>query len=65
MNLSQGLAEQIIRNQELLEQYKKIGVAGNFGYVMIKQSLDYAIRTQASGDILEMLRAYDVLKENE
>lgn len=65
MNLVEALTTEILRNQELLEAYKNIGPAGTFGATCIKLDIDNAIRVQGQGDVIEMLRIYEVLKENQ
>jgi hypothetical protein len=64
-NLAEGLAEQIKRNQDLLEMYKEIGPAGVFGYTLIKQDVNEALDAQASGDVIRILQAYKKLEGNE
>lgn len=64
-NLAEGLAEQIKRNQELLEIYAGIGPAGLFGYTVIKNDINEALDAQASGDVIRILQAYKKLEGNE
>lgn len=65
MNLADGLAKEIKRNIELLEQYKSIGPSGAFGHTAIKADIDNALNIQASGDVIEMCRIYETLKNNQ
>ena len=65
MNLAEGLAHEIKRNQELLEAYASIGPAGMFGCATLKKDINDGIDAQASGDVLKMLQIYEVLKNNE
>jgi hypothetical protein len=50
---------------ELLPEYRKLGPAGAFGQVMLCASLDEAAKALVSGDVVRMLRAYQVLKESQ
>ena len=63
MNIAEALANEIKRNFELLEEYKKIPT-GTFGATMISQDIDNAVDALASGDVIEMLKAYEVMKGN-
>lgn len=50
------------RARELLEQYQKIGAAGAFGAMMIKQALARADEAAISGDVVKILASYQELK---
>lgn len=65
MNLAEGLIQELNRNRELLSEYKAIGPPGQFGATMIALDIKNAEKTQASGDVVEMLRCYESLKNNE
>jgi len=64
MNIAEALAKEIQRNRELLELYKAIP-AGVFGATMIDLDIKNAIDALASGDVIEMLEAYEAMKDNE
>jgi hypothetical protein len=64
MNLVEGLIKQMNRNRELVKQYESCGTAGVFGAAMISADIRYAENTLASGDMVEMLKAYKKLEEN-
>ena len=51
------------RVRELLLDYKSIGPAGAFGALMIEQTLQRADRAAISGDIVEILRSFEELKD--
>lgn len=64
MNLAEGLASEIKRNQELLKMYEGIPT-GFIGASMLKLDINRAIDVQASGDVVEMLVVFEKLKNNE
>lgn len=51
------------RLTELLEQYVEIGPSGVFGAAMIKSALRRAAVAMASGDVVEIVKAYQEMKE--
>ncbi|HEY5085881.1 MAG TPA: hypothetical protein VII66_00855 [Gemmatimonadaceae bacterium] len=51
--------------RELLASYREIGPAGAFGAMMIEQVLRHADEAAASGDVAEMIRCYQAMKECE
>lgn len=61
-SLGDELPKEIERCQELLTAYAEIGPAGNLGAAMIKQDISRAVKALASGDVVEMMRAYEALK---
>ena len=63
-NIADALANEIQRNRELLEEYKKIP-AGAFGAALIDLDIKNAVKALASGDVLEILQAYEAMKNNE
>lgn len=63
-SLGEALPREISRNVELLAVYKEIGPAGAFGALMIKSDIDRATEALASGDVVEMLAAYNAMKDN-
>lgn len=63
-NLAEALAEEIQRNRELLEEYKRIPT-GVFGATMIDLDIKNAVDALASGDVVEMAQAYEAMKDNQ
>jgi hypothetical protein len=63
MTVGDDYPNQQARCRELLEGYKEIGPAGAFGYMMISQVLARADRAAISGDVAEMLKSYQEMKE--
>lgn len=61
--LGTELPKEIERCQELLVQYDEIGPAGYFGATMIKRDIAAAHKAMMEGSLVEMLRAYNTLKE--
>ena len=53
------------RCRELLKVYHDLGPAGGFGAMMIEQALRRADQAVISGDIVEIVRSYQELKELE
>lgn len=66
MNLVEGLEKEIQRNRELLDIYRSLPAnAGAFGALMIDRDIQNAVKALGSGDIVEMLKAYNAMKDNE
>lgn len=63
-SLGEALPAEIDRNVELLRDYQGIGPAGQIGASFIKQDIDRAIKAMASGDVTQMLQAYEAMKNN-
>ena len=63
-NLAEALADEIHRNGELLEAYKQIP-SGGFGAAAITMDIRNAVSALADGDVIQMLRAYSAMKNNE
>lgn len=61
--LGDALPKEIERCQELLVAYAEIGPSGNFGAAMIKASIAAAHKAMMEGDVVEMLRCFNALKE--
>ena len=61
-NLAEGIRDEIRRCRELREQYTAIGAPGVFGAAMIEQSIRKAEDAQAEGDLIAMMRAYEMLR---
>jgi len=51
------------RVREVLGYYKEIGPAGMFGAMVIEQTLRKADEAALSGDIVQMLAAFQEMKE--
>jgi hypothetical protein len=64
MNLIEGILEEIDRNQELLEVYKKIPTGG-FGAAMIRGKIEAAKKAMATGDTIGMIQCYADLRDSE
>ncbi len=64
-NLAEGFQRELNRNIDYLEEYIKIGHAGQFGAAIIKQKIKMANEASASGDVIRMLQAYEELKSTE
>lgn len=64
INLAEALPKEQERVRELLPLYDAIP-AGIFAATMMRQSLRRAELAAASGDVVEMIRAYNDLKEYE
>ena len=62
MNLMEGLIAEINRNHEALIIYESIPT-GLFASTMIKQTIERAEKAIADDDVVEMMRAYEELKE--
>jgi len=64
--MSESLAESLLSEQsrvrEILGHYKEIGVAGDFGAMMIEESLCIAEKAVMEGDIAAMISAHENLK---
>ena len=63
MNLITVLHQELSRNRELLDEYKKIPT-GAFGAMCIKNSINHAEKTIADGNIATMIRALKSLQGN-
>lgn len=62
--LGDAFPRELARNRQLLELYREIGPAGSFGAAMIQADIEAAEQALASGDVVEMLRAYPKLRDN-
>lgn len=63
-SLAEALPKQIQRNIELLSNYDSIGPVGNFAKQMIQHDINNANKAIMENDIVEMIRMYKVLEEN-
>lgn len=61
-SLAEALPREQARVREILGYYKEIGPAGMFGAAFIEADLREADQAVMSGDIVQMLRAYEKLK---
>jgi len=61
--LAVGLPKQQERVRGVLKTYEDIGKPGLFGAMMIRESLKKAEIAASSGDVVDMIRAYQDLKE--
>lgn len=65
-NLADGLAAEIERCRELLEEYRGLpDNAGAFAAAIINASVTEAVNAQASGDVVRMMIAYERLTGHE
>jgi hypothetical protein len=51
------------RVRKLLQQYIALGDVGKFGALMLNLALERADKAAISGDIVEILRSYQELKD--
>lgn len=63
--LAEALPKEQARVRELLVAYKSIGTAGIFGATMIEQILQKSDIAIMSGEVTEMIKAYQELKSCE
>ncbi len=61
--IGDALPREIARVTEILGHYDAIGPAGVFGATLIRYDLSHATKSLASGDVAEMIVAYNVLKD--
>ena len=61
-NLIEGLTNQLIRANEIKRQYEELGLVGAFGLHFVKQEIERAKKAQSSGDVIEMISAFNALK---
>lgn len=63
-SLAEALPELMSKvRDEVLPHYLAIGPAGAIGAAMIRHDLDTATKAIMSGDVIQMLRSYETLKE--
>jgi hypothetical protein len=66
MNLVEGLTTEILRVTEIKRIYDELpGDAGKFAAHFMEQAIESARAVQATGDIEEMIKALNALKEFE
>lgn len=61
-SLGEAFPHEQARVRDLLVVYKTLGPAGAFGALMLEATLREADDAAASGDVVQMLRAYAQLK---
>lgn len=62
--LGEELPKEMARVRDVvIPAYQSIGPAGNFAVMMMRQDLDRAAKAMIEGDLVEMIRAYQSLKE--
>lgn len=62
-SLADALPKEMARVREVLGHYREIGPAGMIGAAFIERDLRDADVAVMSGDVIAMLRAYNILKE--
>lgn len=63
-SLGEELPKEMARVRDVvMPPYIEIGPAGAIALAMMRQDLDRAAKAMAEGDVIEMLRAYESLKE--
>lgn len=62
-SIGEDMPNQQARARELLQAYNDIGPAGKFGVYVIEQALRRADTALASGDVVEIVKAYQELRE--
>ena len=62
-SLAEALPQEQARVRKVLGYYKEIGPAGAIGAMLIEQSLQAADQAIMSGDVVQMIAAYEDLKE--
>lgn len=64
LTLGEALPQEIARiRDEILPLYVSIGRAGAFAAELMRRDLDAAAKAMISGDVVEMMRIYQKLKE--
>lgn len=64
-SLGEAMPKEQARVREVLSLYKALGPLGAFGAAHIEASLQLADEAVISGDVVEMIKAYEVLKDVE
>ncbi len=64
-SLATALPEELKRNRELKEQFLAIGPPRTIGAMLIEQDIQRGEKALASGDVIEIVKAYEKLKENQ
>lgn len=61
-NLAEGMRDELRRARQLKEEFVRMGPAGMIGASVIEGYIRPVEEAQASGDVINMLAAYDRLK---
>jgi hypothetical protein len=61
--LGESLPEQQARVRRLIGIYRQIGPTGAFAIAMMEDALQRADKAAISGDVVEMMRVHEELKE--
>lgn len=65
-NLVEATQREIKRNRELLDLYRDLpNGAGKFAEMMIEMKVENAITVLAGGDVVEIMAAYEDLRNSE
>lgn len=64
-SLGDAFPEEQARLRRLLQQYREIGPVGIFGATMIEDCLRRADQAAISGDVVQMARLYQEMREFE
>ncbi len=65
-SLGTALPKEMARvRDEVLPEYLAIGPAGQIAVAIMRANLDLAAKALAQGDVVEMLRAYEALKNTD
>ena len=62
-SLGEAIPKEQQRVRELLFEYKRLGNPGAFGAAMLEATLARADKAVISGDVAEMIAAYNDLKD--
>lgn len=62
-SLGEDFPKEQARCREVLSQYREIGPPGRFGALMIEDMLRRADRAAMSGDVIEMIRVYEEMRD--
>ena len=62
-NMLEALQQEIKRNEELLEEYKKVP-AGRLAGILIDQELKQAKKSVTDGDTVQMIKSLETLRGN-
>ena len=61
-SLGEAFPIELERCRELLKEYESIGLFGDVGSVATKRAIETAEQAQASGEVVEMERAYRMME---
>lgn len=63
VTLADAYARELQRVTELIPLYRDLGAVGVFGLTMLRDLVARAHRAALEGDVIEMLRIYEELKD--